>query len=283
MKKPVVYRLCASDGSFYVGSSGKIEHRLSVHKYQLKSGTHHNSQLQEAYDNGEVITVGIDVCETRSEAYALEQTYINTTPPEVLLNIGVGVVGGDNLSRNPNKAEIVSRISETLRTLNGNMTPEERVDKFGKSGELNGMFGRTHTEESRELIRQKVTTSENIAAAQARRLGVKATDETRKKISEYAKTRTGEKNSFFGKQHSDEFKQRMSESKKGTLPPNTRSIEIDGQIYPSMTEASRQLGVVPATILHRMKSKNPKYETYRFVVEGPTTTESDERNKTIDE
>ena len=43
---------------------------------------------------------------------------------------------------------------------------------------------------------------------------------TRKHSSEAAKRRTGEKNSFYGKHHSDETKKRISEAKKGKTPWN---------------------------------------------------------------
>lgn len=44
--------------------------------------------------------------------------------------------------------------------------------------------------------------------------GRNVTQETKNKLSDYAKTRTGNKNSFYGKEHSKETKQKMSESAK---------------------------------------------------------------------
>lgn len=45
--------------------------------------------------------------------------------------------------------------------------------------------------------------------------GRKLSEETKEKLSEIAKQRTGEKNPFYGKHHSEESKLKMSESKKG--------------------------------------------------------------------
>ena len=50
---------------------------------------------------------------------------------------------------------------------------------------------------------------------------------------------------------------------KGKLPVNTKAVVIDDVIYPSSSEAARQLGVVTATILNRIKS--PKFPTYKFL------------------
>ena len=45
--------------------------------------------------------------------------------------------------------------------------------------------------------------------------GRKFSEEHRRKISEHAKLRTGEKNPFYGKHHTDEYKKMMSEKYKG--------------------------------------------------------------------
>ncbi len=45
--------------------------------------------------------------------------------------------------------------------------------------------------------------------------GVKKSEAHRKQLSEWAKTRIGEKNSFYGKHHTEEFKQKMREKNLG--------------------------------------------------------------------
>ena len=74
--------------------------------------------------------------------------------------------------------------------------------------------------------------------------------------------RSGEKNSFFGKQHSEETKKKLSEKRKGKKPSNVTKVEIDGIVYESLAEASRQTGIPSPTILWRIKSKNKKYGNY---------------------
>lgn len=284
MKKPVVYRLCTQDGDVYVGSTNNLNQRLMDHRSSLRRGVHRNSRLQKAYNNGSFISVTADECASREEAFALEQKFIDCLPEEALLNIGLGTIGGDNLTRNPDRDKIIDKMTRSVNERFASLTPEERRVQYGKPGDRNGMYGRTHTQETRELIRRKVCTPENIAASRARRLGVKVGEETRRKISEFAKTRTGEKNPFYGRHHTEETRRRLAEMNKGNIPTNARKVEIDGIQYVSLTEAARQLDVVPATILYRLSSKNPKFESYRLVEECPETSESTKRmNKNSDE
>jgi len=79
--------------------------------------------------------------------------------------------------------------------------------------------GKVVSQEAREKIRQKL-------------LGTKASDETKKKLSEMRK---GEGNSFFGKQHTEETRRKISEKKKGKKMPKAsvdrRAKKIMKRIY----------------------------------------------------
>ena len=141
------------------------------------------------------------------------------------------------------------------------MSLEDRKEKFGRCGEKNGMYGKTHTEE----VRQKFS---GLKKGNTYCKGKKLSDETKQKLSNIRKNNyTGEDNPFFGKHHTDETKQKIREKNKGKLPPNTMKISIDGNIFISMTEASRQLDIPTPTILWRVKSKNPKFDNYKYVNE----------------
>jgi len=67
--------------------------------------------------------------------------------------------------------------------------------------------------------------------------------------------------------HSDESLMNMSQSqtesyKKGRVIANKRSIIINGITYPSINEASRQLGMSNCNIIYRLKSS--KYTNYEY-------------------
>jgi hypothetical protein len=100
--------------------------------------------------------------------------------------------GGDTLTNHPEK-ENIKQITKTINDNFSKMTSEEKKNKYGKSGEKNGMFGKTHSEEARKNI------SEKNKGKTPKNLGNPCSDETKKKISEFAKTRTGNKNSFYKK------------------------------------------------------------------------------------
>jgi group I intron endonuclease len=265
-----VYTLTDSrTGKFYVGSTSDIAKRAHRHFKELRENRHHCIPFQKLWNSGKVNLVLSEFpTETREEAYLLEQDIIDRhQDSQLLLNVGLGVRGGDNLSRNPNREDILARIKESLIERLEHMTPIERRLMYGKFAERNGMWGRTHTPEARAKM-----SSANLGIT--RRSGFTLTEEHRKMISDYAKTRTGEKNPFFDKHHSDETKRRLSEQGKlraseGFIPANARKVKVDDTVYVSLTEASRQLGIAPALMVYRLQSDKEKYSNYQYVTEMP--------------
>lgn len=250
---------------FYVGSSYNVEKRISRHINELKQNIHHCLPFQQLWNSNGRVSQTIFQADTREEAYELEQLIIdqNKDNPK-LLNIGLGVIGGDNLTRNPNRLEIIAKIKKTLKENYSEMTAFERQLIWGRPGELNWMYGKTHTTEARKKISETQLGNQHW-------LGKKHSEESKALLTIHAAMRTGERNPFYGKHHSEETKRKVSEAKKGQLPSNIRAVMIDAKTYKSITEASRDLGVVPATILFRLKSSNPRFENYSFATEGPTT------------
>ena len=98
-------------------------------------------------------------------------------------------------------------------------------------------------------------------------LGKERADEISKILSEHAKSRTGEKNSFYGRSHSDETKNKMSKIRKeqGYKGSQNKPISINGKEYTSLGEASKDLEIPITTIRWRCKSENPKYEDWVYI------------------
>lgn len=261
-----------SSGHFYVGSSIDIDKRIARHIRELMSHKHHNVNLQTKWNTNPVLIEFVYPTKNREDAYFLEKIIIeNNINNNKLLNIGTSVKGGDNLSRNPNRDFIIAKMTNKLNETIGNYTPLERKLIYGKNGDRNGMWGRTHTPE----VRKKLS---DIMKSRIPRKGFKLSDTQKKILSECAKKRIGDKNHFFGKKHTEETKNKLRQHMLNNpiVPSNVRKISIDSEIYPSLTEAARKLNVSPALIVYRLKNPN-KYPTYAYI----DLTPNDYRNHSI--
>lgn len=80
--------------------------------------------------------------------------------------------------------------------------------------------------------------------------GIKRPTETREKISAFAKTRTGEKNPFFGKQHTDETKSKIRA--KHSIPV----IDLEtGDVFPSAKAADYFYGSRNSNVTKNIKKQ----------------------------
>lgn len=115
------------------------------------------------------------------------------------------------------------------KALKGKKLSEEHKRKLSEShqyqyGEKNSFFGKKHTEESKQKIRDK------------RKLQV-FTEETRKKLSESRK----------GKKHSEETKQKISKSKKGKSNAHNIGVPLSKEHKQKISEANKGHTVTEAT------------------------------------
>lgn len=244
---------------FYVGSSQDINKRIRRHIHELMSNKHHNSLLQAVWnENGNLIETYFPT-ETVEEARILEdhlfEKYKNS---KLLITIGRQSAGGDNLTYNPNRLEIIEKIRASCKLKIGSLTKYERELLYSRPGTKNGMWGKTHTSETRLSLSIQMT-GNSYAKGSIR------SEEHRKSLSDSAKLRIGGKNPFYGKHHSEDTKSRMSElmKSKNIVPANIRKVLIGDKIYDSVTRAASSIGVSPALIVYRLK-KTDKYPDYRY-------------------
>jgi group I intron endonuclease len=268
MKKIIgVYKISNTlcpEGKYYIGYSCNIKQRLQTHKSTLRGGKHRNIRMQRAYEKYGSECFDYEIlqeCENEEDAKNVELSYLeDLTIRDKLYNLHYNSSGGDMLTFHPDREQIIERMKNTQKKRNSELTQEEYKRKFcTKTGEKNGMYGRTHTDELKKRL------SIINKGREPPNKGKKASQETKDKLSVIASERLGEKNPFFGKQHSEETKQKLRESMLGNIPTNAREILIDGETYISATEAGRQINVCTATILHRIKSPNPKFANYFYV------------------
>ena len=259
-------------GRYYIGYSTNINRRFTVHRSKLKQKCHDNIFLQRAYNlDGEdkFIYEIIHNCDTEETAKEIELQYLtDLSIREYLYNLNFNNSGGDLLTNHPYKEKIRQQIINSYKETLSKMTPEERKAKYGKCGERNGMFGKTHSDEVRKMNSELKKGNTNFK-------GCKHREESKQKMSEIRKNKnTGENNSFFGKHHSEETKQKIREKNIGNIPPSNKEITIDDFFYISISEAGRQLNIPATTILWRLNSKNPKFENYKYVDQDISTQPS---------
>lgn len=273
MKKIGVYMIKnETNGKFYIGSSKNINKRWSQHKSDLKRGKHKNTHLQRSYNkNGNVFSYTI-LEETDDDSLLLkEQEYIDKYRNDKnFYNIGLKSCGGDNLTNNPKREEIIEKITNSIRKWYESMSEEDK-ERFKKYGEDNPNYGNRWSEEMKESAskRSKEYYSNHDQALKGKKLEEFYDEETvknmKEKMSNFAKTRTGEKNPFYGKEHSDETKEKLRNKRLGKYHGEQNiPFTIDGIEYKSLGEASKKLGIHITTIRWRLISKNKKFDNYQY-------------------
>lgn len=263
MESPCVYILRSEKANkVYIGSTKNIDKRMEAHFIQLKTSTHHNFVLQEIWDKYHDVQLVMTLpYPTERGAQQIEEVVIDLFMQRGLcVNIGLSAVGGDNLTMHPRRSEIIEKMTQSLKVRFAGMSEDERREKYGRPGELNGMFGRTHTDEVKAALAER-------SRGNTYCLGFKHGPEYSRKMSERAKLRVGDKNSFFGKTHSEEAREKMRQFRLGKNMPHARAVSVDGVVYRKAAEAGKVLGVCADAVKHRIVSKNPKYATYFYVDE----------------
>ncbi|ARF09220.1 hypothetical protein Catovirus_2_169 [Catovirus CTV1] len=124
------------------------------------------------------------------------------------------------------------------------------------------MFGKTHTQE----VKLKISTvlKGNINSKNKKK---NYSEKTKEKLSELRKTKTGDKNPFYGKKHNEETKKKMSVIKKGIIPVNRKIVIANEKEYESITKLAKSENISPALVIYRIKKGVYKYKNE----EGVTT------------
>ena len=238
----------------------------------LVNNSHHCIYLQHAWnkygqDNFDFII--IKECITEEDARNEEQFHLDNYRDQIY-NLSYCATGGDIISNHPKRNEIISKRSKTVKLKNIKLTNEERKIKFSynKMGIKNGMYGKHHSEESKLKI--SITQKNNPIEGYRKNktfeelFGKEKANELKEQLSHNASLRVGEKNSFYGKHHSDETKKILSEKRKGKTPTNITPVVIDNIRYESLNDASIKLHIPVTTIRWRVQSNNKKFDNYKY-------------------
>lgn len=247
------------DGKFYIGSSKDILKRWDKHLKDLRKHKHHSIKLQEAYDTYGEESFTYEIVEEiqcidkshRKKLYEREQFWIDSlNAKENGYNIADSKFG-DMLTHHPKREQIIEKITNTINSEISQMTIEERKEKWGRNGELNGMYGRHRTEDEKKHL-SEIHKGKKITYVKPRTK--ESIEKWKKSIIENGTTFKGENNPFYGKHHNDETKKKISESNKGRKPVNRRKVTADGITYDSVYDCAKYNGVCTGTVIFRIKS-----------------------------
>lgn len=224
------------NGKFYLGSSKNIKRRWSIHKSSLKHNKHHCTYLQRSWNKhgGQNFTFEvIKEMPGATEPELLNEEAKLTLELQPQYNIG-SVGGGDNLTNNPNRDDIIKKIVTSMKERVAKMTEQERKDAWGQPGDKNPNW--------QGGISKYYCVDCNIEIY----YGSNRCMDCSKK---------GNQNPFYGKHHTKEYKSQASNRMKGKLPTNTNPVTIDGIEYISQADAARKLGVSMGSISNWIRGK----------------------------
>lgn len=196
----------------YIGSAVDLNRRWITHKYNLNAQKHHSSYFQNAwikYGSSSFIFEILLYCE-KKELIFFEQRAIDTYKPEYNLCPVAGSSLGRKLSEE-HKAKISSSLlghkhsKESKELMSKNRSGKD-IPAEARAKQAAALRGRTTGPATME---RKKAISEALK-------GHKLSQETKDKIAKKAKARnmSGENNPNFGKKHSQEIKDKMSNVKK---------------------------------------------------------------------
>jgi group I intron endonuclease len=264
VNSPCVYILKPSfSNKSYIGSTINFDRRFNQHLTSLNKGNHHNVSFQNEWNENTIqeMVVSIIRFDTIEAARAMEDKLIKQLISSgCLFNISNDATGGDSRTYHPDKDKITAKMVATNVVRLAKLSQEDKNRIWGRRGERNGMYGKTHTPEARLIISKA-----NKGRISAYR-GIPIKDDVKKILSEKAKLKVGKLNAFYGRHHTEEYKQHASTLRKGVHTFScARPISVGGIEYPSLAVASKALNIPLTTVRHRAISENKKYNNYFYV------------------
>lgn len=240
LKMVTIYKLeCLVNGKVYIGQTKNRRKRWDEHRYDLRRGIHHSIHLQMAWNKYGEENFKFSVLEqcTPEESDERERYWID-------------------LYQSNDKSKGFNLESGGLRFKE---LSEETKRKIGSKN-------RIHYHRKVKLF---VNSPEAIAKRSKSNTGKKRDEEFRRKMSELASRRTGVKNPFYGRSHSEEIKRMLSERFKGKArrPPKpiiAKHIATGETIVFKSRKEAEQHGFNRTGICAVLNGKWQSYKGYIF-------------------
>lgn len=258
--------------NFYIGSSKDIKTRWKTHIRLLKNNKHPNIILQKNFNKYGIENIKLEIVKevTDETLLIIEQEYLDKLQPNI--NIGKNASGGDNLTKHPRRLEIIEQIRKSTIKRIENLGEKFWIEWGARyKGTKNPNYGNKWSDEQKlnSSNKMKKYFENHDSYIKGKKLedvfDIVKVAEIKQKISNHAKTRIGEKNPFWNKKHTDEFKQNQSKRMIGNIPKNKRPFIINTIRYESLYEAAKILNISYSTIQYRLNSLNKKFKDYQYI------------------
>lgn len=264
-----IYRIRNTvNGKVYIGSAKNFIKRWKRHQTSLDKNKHCNIRLQRSYNIHGKTSFVYEIIELveyeKNKIIERENYYIQLYDSK---NTGYNIADGsfgDVLTAHPDRTRIIEQMVESSKRRAELLTDDERQNELqnrinNSTGDKNGMFGKTHTTGARNKI-SKARSEYVIINGCGPNKGKKLSVDHKKKISDNAKLRIGDKNPFFGKTHSEETKNMIRSKTIGKKPSNRKKLLADGIEYESAADCARANNISAGLVTYRIKSQKYNYE-----------------------
>lgn len=240
------------NGHRYIGSSVNLKSRFLGHRNKLENSKHENSHLQRAWDK-----YGSESFEFKA-LFFCEKGQL-AEQEGILLRAAVGSPDCYNISLDPcaamrGRKHLPESIAKMVAIRTGTKRTAETKARMSTSGKA----------------RNWKPTPEHIEKTRLANIGRKPSAETRSKMSQnHACKRL--KEAGLKREISEETRRRMSDSAKSRPPISAETsakmsqirskgavYDQDGNLYVSIEEAARALGVSPPFIRRQLNGFKPK-------------------------
>ena len=221
-------------GNQYIGGTVDGGRRKGEHFRDLRKGNHFNMRLQMDFNKygEEAFKFNLIQPVLREHLKEVEQTYLDEEKPYYNLSKQArGIV----LEDHPKKEEIAENKSRAMKKWFSTLTPEQRKEIYGRPGEssIHWKGGKPHCQSCGKVVDYGHQHCQNCRPYPS-----------------------GKDSPFHGKKHSEETRKRIGEARKVLVIVNKCE-------YPSVSEASKALGISRSTVSRRCHSKSEKFKDYK--------------------